>query len=49
MDKEYTIKDFIEFVKENYNRNIVLDNNSKLDTFKNIFQNNFIKEESYEK
>lgn len=49
MDKEYTIKDFIEFVKENYDRNIVLDNNFKPDTFKNIFQNNFIKEESYEK
>lgn len=48
MDKEYTIKDFIEFVKENYNYDIVLDN-SKPDTFKIFFQNDFIKEESYEK
>ena len=49
MDKEYTIKDFIECVKENYDYDIVLDNISKPNTFENIFQNNFIKEESYEK
>lgn len=49
MDKEYAIKDFIEFVKENYDYDIVLDNNSKPDAFENIFQNNFIKEKSYEK
>ncbi len=43
MDKEYTIKDFIEYVKENYDCDIVLDHISKPDTFENIFQNNFIK------